>query len=68
MFAASADANLEVWETCHFQRVAVVPIRDPIIGPIKAALRSNGKLIIFGVTAKGVVIVTLPNTFQAACP
>lgn len=68
IFTASADANLEVWETCHYQRVATVPIRDPIIGPIKAALRPSGQLILFGVTAKGVVIVTLPNNFTAACP
>jgi len=68
IFTASADANLEVWDTGCYQRVATVPIRDPIIGPIKAAVRQvSGKLILFGVTAKGVVIVTLPNNFTTTC-
>jgi hypothetical protein len=68
IFTASADANLQVWDTYCYQLVATVPIRDPIIGPIKAALRqSTGKLILFGVTARGVVIVTLPNNFQTSC-
>lgn len=68
MFTASDDANLEVWDTGCYQRVATVPIRDPIIGPIKAAVRaSSGKLIIFGVTARGVVIITLPNNFISSC-
>ena len=68
IFTASADANLEVWDTGCYQRVATVPIRDPIVGPIKAALRQvSGKLILFGVTSKGVVIVTLPNNFQSSC-
>ena len=35
-----------------------VPIRDPIIGPIKAALRpSTGQIVLVGATARGVVIV-----------
>jgi hypothetical protein len=68
MFTASDDANLEVWDTGCYQRVATVPIRDPIIGPIKAAVRaSTGRLIIFGVTARGVVIITLPNNFSSSC-
>ena len=68
IFTASADANLEVWDTGCYQRVATVPIRDPIVGPIKAALRQvSGKLILFGVTSKGVVIVTLPNDFHSSC-
>jgi hypothetical protein len=68
IFTASADANLQVWDTYCYQLVATVPIRDPIIGPIKAALRqSTGKLILFGVTAKGIVIITLPNNFQTSC-
>lgn len=68
LFTASADANIEVWETCHFTRIATIPIRDPVVGPIKAAVRNvNGKLILFGVTSKGVVIVTLPNNYPATC-
>ena len=68
IFTASADANLEVWDTGCYQKMASVPIRDPIIGPIKAAIRpSTGKLILFGVTAKGVVIITLPNSFTSTC-
>ncbi len=45
-----------------------VPIRDPIIGPIKAALRaSSGQIVLVGATKGGVVIVTLPNTFSTTC-
>jgi hypothetical protein len=45
-----------------------VPIRDPIIGPIKVALRAaSGQIVLVGATRGGVVIVTLPNTFTTSC-
>jgi hypothetical protein len=66
VFTASADANIEVWDACHFQRLSTIPIRDPIIGPIKSSVK-GGNIILFGVTAKGVVIMTLPNTFPGTC-
>ena len=60
-------AAYRVFDTNCYQKV-VVQIRDPIIGPVKAALRPNGQLVLVGATAKGVVIATLPNTFTTTCP
>jgi CHASE2 domain-containing sensor protein len=48
--------------------VATVPIRDPINGPIKSAIRqASGQIVLVGATARGIVIVTLPNTFTTSC-
>lgn len=68
-FAASAQPEIEVYDTNCYQRVATVPIRDPIVGPIKAAIRPfSGQLVLVGATAQGVVIVTLGDTFTTGCP
>jgi hypothetical protein len=67
-FAASAQPVIEIYDTNCYQLVGTIPIRDPIIGPIKAALRSNGSLMLIGATARGVVIAELPNTFTTTCP
>jgi hypothetical protein len=68
VFAASAEPVIEIFDSYCYKRVATVPIREPIIGPIKAALRpSTGQLVIVGATKGGVVIVTLPNTFTTTC-
>ena len=69
-FAASSQPEIQVFDT-HFysQLCRPIPIRDPIIGPIKAAIRaSTGDLEILGATATGVVIVTLPSNYAATCP
>ena len=68
VFAASAEPVIEIFDSYCYKRVSSVPIRDPIIGPIKAALRpSTGQLVLVGATRGGVVIVTLPNTFATSC-
>ncbi len=68
VFAASAEPVIEIFDSYCYKRVSSVPIRDPIIGPIKAALRpSSGQIVLVGATARGVVIVTLPNTFTTSC-
>lgn len=68
VFAASAEPVIEIFDSYCYKRVGSVPIRDPIIGPIKAALRSlTGQLVLVGATKGGVVIVTLPNTFTTSC-
>ncbi|MGI9139502.1 MAG: YncE family protein [Gemmatimonadaceae bacterium] len=67
-FAASSEPVIEVYENRHYARVNIVPIRDPIIGPIKAALRPNGEIVLVGATVRGVVIVTLPSNFVSGCP
>ena len=69
-FAQCLQASvIEIYENRSYARVNVIPIRDPIIGPIKAAYRvSTGQLVLVGATARGVVIATLPNTFTTTCP
>lgn len=70
-FAASTEPSIEVYENHHFKRIAVIPIKDPIIGPIKSAIRQpGGQLILVGATARGVVIVNVdPSLFGGvSCP
>jgi hypothetical protein len=67
-FAASSEPLIEIYDTNCYLRVGTIPIKDPIIGPITAALRSNGQLVLVGATARGVVIAQLPNTFVTTCP
>ena len=67
-FAASSEPQIEIYDTHCYQRVSVVPLREPIIGPIKSAVRSNGQIVLIGATARGATIVSLPNTFVTSCP
>ncbi|HEY5086143.1 MAG TPA: hypothetical protein VII66_02180 [Gemmatimonadaceae bacterium] len=70
-FAASTEPSIEVYENNHFKRIAVIPIKNPIIGPIKSAVRQpSGQLILVGATAQGVVIVNVdPSIFAGvSCP
>jgi hypothetical protein len=69
LFAASSEPTIEIFDTHCYQRVSSIPIRDPIIGPIKAAYQvATGQLVLVAATARGVVIATLPNTFTTTCP
>jgi len=68
IFTASSQPLIDVYDTNCYQKVAQIQIRDPIIGPVKAALRPTGQLVLVGATARGVVIATLPNTFTTTCP
>lgn len=68
VFAASAEPVIEIFDSYCYKRVSSVPIREPIIGPIKAALRPGSQqIVLVGSTASGVVVVTLPNTFTTSC-
>lgn len=69
-FAASDQPEIQVYDTHYYTQLCrPIPIRDPIIGPIKAAIRpSTGDLVLVGATARGVVIVTLPSNYAAVCP
>lgn len=58
-FAASTEPSIDVFDNLHFRRIAVIPVKNPIIGPIKSAVRPSGQLILVGATAKGVVIVNV---------
>ncbi|MEX2110979.1 MAG: hypothetical protein WD802_10270 [Gemmatimonadaceae bacterium] len=68
-FAASSEPLIEIYDTNCYQRVGTIPIKDPIIGPIKAAFQiATGQLVVVGATVRGVVIAQLPNTFTTTCP
>src|SRR5438309_530465 len=65
LFAARPDASIDVFDTfdgSHLLSAGVpvtIPIRDPIIGPLRVAKDATGQLL-FGITARGLVMVRLP--------
>ena len=67
LFGARDDANIGVFDTWWFERVALVPIRDPVVGPLRVAeITATSEQLLIGVTDLGVVMVRLPaitNTF-----
>jgi hypothetical protein len=60
LYAARPDANIEVFDTYWFSTVVLIPVRDPIIGPVRLALNALGQQVLVGVTANGVVVVPFP--------
>jgi hypothetical protein len=69
IFAATADPLINVYDTYFYGQVATVPVRDPIIGPLRTAETVGGQQLLIGVTAVGVVVVALPpitNSFPVA--
>jgi len=65
-FIARGIPQIDVVDTWFYQIVASVPIRDPVIGPLRVARLPSGDQVLIGVTARGVVTVRLPaitNTF-----
>jgi len=66
-FAASRESVLEVFDTRCFQRVGVIAIKNPIIGPLKTAVRGS-RIVAVGATARGVVVLDLnPADYAATC-
>jgi hypothetical protein len=65
-FSASLQPEIEVYDTWEYRRVGCVPVRDPIIGPIKASVR-GGQVVLTAATARGVIIVALGNALTASC-
>lgn len=62
LFAARDDANIGVYDTWNFGLVTTVPIRDPVIGPLRVAkITATGEQLLIGVTSSGVVTVKLPS-------
>ncbi|MDO8665104.1 MAG: hypothetical protein Q7J79_00720, partial [Gemmatimonadales bacterium] len=62
LFAARPDANIDVFDTFFYGRVTTIPIRDPIVGPIRVATNPiTFQRILIGVTANGIVVVRLPS-------
>ena len=66
-FVASSEAVVDIFDTYCYKKVATIPIRDPIIGPIRASIRPNGQIVLVGATRRGVTLVALPDNFTTTC-
>jgi hypothetical protein len=66
-FVASSEAVIDIFDTYCYKKVASIPIRDPIIGPVRASLRPNGQIVLVGATLRGVTLVALPDNFTTVC-
>jgi hypothetical protein len=60
LFSARPDGNIDVWDTFFYGSVGTIPVRDPIIGPFRVARDGSGNQLLFGVTARGLVVLRLP--------
>ena len=61
VFVATDSPEVVAYDTWNFGEVASIPIRDPIIGVLRVARLPSGEQFLVGVTARGVVTVTLPS-------
>ena len=66
-FSASQLPQIEIYDTYCYQRVRTIPVRDPIVGPIRASFRSNGDLMLVGATRTGVIVVSVPQPVSSSC-
>ena len=66
-FVASSEAVIDVFDSYCYRKIATLPIRDPIIGPVRATVRPNGQLVLVGATIRGVTVVALPDNFTTTC-
>ncbi|MBP6771905.1 MAG: hypothetical protein KA154_02840 [Gemmatimonadaceae bacterium] len=66
-FVASSDPVIDIFDTYCFQKIASVPIRDPIIGPVRASIRPDGTIVLVAATIRGVTLVALPDNFTTTC-
>jgi hypothetical protein len=67
-FAASTQPQIEVYDTYTYRRCLILPTRDPIIGPIKSAIRSGtNDVVLVGATISGVVVVTVTQAQLTGC-
>jgi len=61
VFAAAPDTSIRAFDTYFFNQQKKIAIRDPIIGPLRVALdASTSQQYLFGITARGLVVVSLP--------
>jgi len=73
LFAARADASIDIFDSYFFGPVATpLPIRDPIVGPLRLARYSPpvgppGQVLV-GVTANGIVVVPLTTAITNPFP
>ena len=66
-FIASNQPVIDIFDTYCFKKVASIPIRDPIVGPVRASVRVNGQIVLIGATVRGVTLVGLPDNFTTSC-
>ena len=71
-FSASQLPQIEVYDTWCYQRVRTIPVREPIVGPIRATRRPLGggrfELVVVGASARGVTVVGIPEPIASSCP
>ena len=60
IFAAQPDGSISVFDTFHGGQIGTLPLRDPIIGPLRVAKGPTGNQLLFGITARGLVMVNIP--------
>jgi len=60
IFAAQPDGSVSVFDTFHGGQIGTLPLRDPIIGPLRVAKGPTGSQLLFGITARGLVMVAIP--------
>jgi hypothetical protein len=60
MFSANPNGNIDVFDTFFGAFLGSIPIRNPIIGPLRVARDVGGTQLLFGVTATGLLVLQLP--------
>jgi len=60
VFAADPAGNILVFDTFFYNLIGSIPVRDPIVGPLRVAKDAGGNQLLFGVTTRGLVMVKLP--------
>lgn len=60
IFVAQPDGSVSVFDTFHGAQIGTLPLRDPIIGPLRVAKGPTGNQLLFGITARGLVMVNIP--------
>jgi len=65
IFSASPAGNVDVYDTYFGAFLGSIPVRDPVIGPLRVAKDSVPGLpafqLLFGVTANGLLVLRLPG-------
>jgi hypothetical protein len=60
IFSASPAGNIDVYDTYFGAFLTAIPVRDPIIGPLRVARDAGGVQLLFGVTPNGLLVLQLP--------
>jgi len=65
IFVADPSGNILVFDTFFYNQIGSIPVRDPIIGPLRVAKDSvagqPASQLLFAVTTRGLVMVKLPT-------